>query len=168
MAVWGFSDFRPGKAASAPPVIEVNDRDPSAARETRPKVLMFVHPACPCTRSSLEQLVTVLREHPATADVIFVGQPRDVHEHIAGSLLQSGRIRFISDETGELAHRYSIATSGQCIVYDRDGKLTFSGGITAGKGHIGPSEALVAFCNALDGTCNDQPYAVYGCPLFAQ
>jgi hypothetical protein len=32
-----------------------------------------------------------------------------------------------------------MSTSGECLVYDADGKLRFHGGVTSGRGHEGHS-----------------------------
>jgi hypothetical protein len=57
-------------------------------------------------------------------------------------------------------------TSGHVAVYDRSGTLQFEGGITAGRGHEGPSDGADAALAALTGRrplISTAP--VYGCPL---
>lgn len=44
------------------------------------------------------------------------------------------------DESGAIAHRLGMRTSGHVIAYDRRGVLVYSGGITASRGHAGENE----------------------------
>jgi hypothetical protein len=86
------------------------------------------------------------------------------------------------DEDGAEAARFGAATSGQVLVYGRDGALVFSGGITAARGHFGDNEGSKAIAHfvadprpaaevrerspadASAGNLARTP--VFGCPIF--
>jgi len=70
------------------------------------------------------------------------------------------------DDDGVEAARFGAATSGQVILYDRDGRLLFSGGITASRGHAGDNDgrdAIVSLLGGGRGTRHSSP--VFGCSL---
>jgi len=70
------------------------------------------------------------------------------------------------DDNGEEAKRFHAATSGQTILYDADGKLLFSGGITGGRGHSGENAGRSAIMALLaDGRSHCRETFVYGCSL---
>ena len=85
-------------------------------------------------------------------------------------------------DRGAEANLFGAATSGQTMVYDPGGRLRFSGGITAARGHYGDNVGVSAIARLIDtpefsgraGTVHrNKPVvvastnAVYGCPLFA-
>src|SRR5205823_6234038 len=54
------------------------------------------------------------------------------------------------DEEGAEARYFHAATSGQTLLYDEAGRLLFSGGITAARGHEGDNDGqqtLIALLN---------------------
>jgi hypothetical protein len=72
----------------------------------------------------------------------------------------------ISDLDGVEAGRFHAATSGQTVLYDAEGKLQFSGGITGARGHEGDNAgetAIEELVNAVNSECRQTP--VFGCPI---
>lgn len=72
----------------------------------------------------------------------------------------------IVDEGGRQAERFGATTSGQTYLFDADGALLFSGGITPSRAHQGNSvgrERIIAL--VLDGDAERRESDVYGCPL---
>src|SRR5712691_5642885 len=58
-------------------------------------------------------------------------------------------------------------TSGQTVLYDSQGRLLFSGGITGSRGHSGDNagrSSIVSLVNA--GVADQKETIVFGCPLF--
>lgn len=160
----------PGRAAAAPV-------DWPAASAVRPcagrfTLVLFVHPHCPCTRASLDNLAWALARGQGQVDAhaIFVlpaGAPDRWDETaIRASAAAIPGVRIVVDARGREAGRFGAATSGETLLYDPHGRLVFRGGITAGRGHAGDSpgrRALVAcFAGAAPG-CRALP--VFGCPL---
>lgn len=87
-------------------------------------------------------------------------------------------VTVVRDDSGREALRFGAATSGQTLLYDADGALLFSGGITAARGHAGDNAGrseLVSLLNreqsARARTLNPEQShrdatSVFGCPLF--
>ena len=67
------------------------------------------------------------------------------------------------------ARRFGVRTSGHIFFYGRDGRLLFSGGITAGRGQAGdcPGSRAVLAC-LLETQPETRCSAVYGCPLLLE
>ena len=85
-------------------------------------------------------------------------------------------------DRGAEARLFGAATSGQTMVYDSLGRLLFSGGITAARGHFGDNAGVSAIARLIDTRESDASASavyrnksvvdastntVYGCPLFA-
>lgn len=76
-------------------------------------------------------------------------------------------VNVVEDSAGIEARLFNVATSGQTLLYNTQGQLLFSGGITASRGHFGDNAgegAIVAIVNAEAPTQTETP--VFGCPLF--
>jgi len=79
-------------------------------------------------------------------------------------------VSVVSDEGGEAA-RFGAFTSGQALLYDSNGNLLFSGGITSARGHEGDNngvnaiQSLVASAGADAGPRAESTTPVFGCPL---
>lgn len=134
----------------------------------------MVHPRCPCTRASLYELEALLTQVKGLVNthIVFI-RPRNVDADWEKSDIwqQAHALSGVDisiDEGGREAEIFHSYTSGQVMLYDKDGQLVFSGGITVSRGHVGESEGRRAITNALlsriDSTVPDT--AVYGCPLF--
>ncbi len=76
-------------------------------------------------------------------------------------------IHIVSDQGGALAHRFGAQTSGQTYLYNPAGRLLFSGGLTAARGHEGDSAGLNAALALVRGQTPVQTRTpVFGCSLF--
>ncbi|MHB8382359.1 MAG: RedB protein [Candidatus Binataceae bacterium] len=144
-------------------------------------LVIVIHPHCPCSRASIGELA-ILMAHTGgklAADVVFVEPPGFCERWTKTDLWSSAGsipgVTRIIDRGGE-AKLFGAATSGQTMVYDRNGRLRFSGGITVARGHYGDNDgvsAILATLGAPSGVSRDKPIAyqtkteVYGCPLFA-
>jgi len=135
-------------------------------------LVMAVHPHCPCTRASLSELALVmarLRDR-VRAHVLFTLPPGAERSWAEGGLWSTasdipGVIPLIDSDGMEAAH-FGIETSGHTLLYDRDGALLFSGGITPSRGHEGDSagrDAIVSLVENGASPLNITP--VYGCAL---
>lgn len=150
-----------------------NDASFQASR-TRPALILFVHPHCPCTRATVEQLNHFLARHGERVQtfVVFVRPPgvpvgwerTDIWRTVAGL----PGVTAVVDEKGRDQRRFGARVSGETLLFDAAGRLLFRGGITPSRGHIGPSagsDAIVALLKqpAAVGVC----ISVYGCPLLS-
>jgi hypothetical protein len=162
-----------GKAAAAP-----TDWPAESAikREARKMTLvMIAHPRCPCTRASIEELSRLMTQVQGKLEayVIFIkpeGLPVDWEKTDSWrNATAIPGVTVMVDNNGVEAERFQAATSGQNLLYDQDGKLVFSGGITIFRGHEGDNDgrsAIAAIANGEEAPKNETP--VYGCPLFAE
>lgn len=140
------------------------------ARRT-PTLVMIAHPLCPCTRASLAELakLMVLVDGRLTAYVI-VGDSQLTGPTEKTATFQRAAaipgVRAIADRDGTYRRLFGAATSGQVYLYDEDGQLRFSGGITAARGHEGPSRGrteIASFVN--DRRTAHLSSRVFGCLL---
>ncbi|HTM26341.1 MAG TPA: hypothetical protein VL225_14175 [Vicinamibacterales bacterium] len=163
---------RPGAAAHAPV------RWPAAtalrAAADRPTLVFLAHPQCSCTRASLEELAQVLARVPRSPKtyVVFLkptGLAADWEKTDLWRAAESlPNVALVRDDDGIEARRFGVETSGQTLLYDRGGRLVFSGGITGSRGHGGENAGETALISLLTrGSANGRTPNVYGCPLFA-
>jgi hypothetical protein len=163
---------RPGSSGQAPAVF--SESESGLGSRGRPRLLMFLHPRCPCSKASLGELAEIMARQPrkATVELVFVS-PEGAGPDWAKTALREQAaaipdVRLIDDD-GTLAHRLGAETSGYVLLYGADGKLLFSGGITRSRGHEGDSAGRQAICSLLSGNTDAAVGAktpVYGCPLF--
>lgn len=77
-------------------------------------------------------------------------------------------VTLMHDDDGREARRFGSATSGQTLLYDGDGVLRFSGGITGSRAHAGDNAGRRSLVALLSGGQPDRAATgVFGCPLFA-
>lgn len=134
-----------------------------------PTVLLFAHPRCPCTRASLAEFVALLERLPRDVDasVVFI-QPHDAPtEWRDGDLHQRARTLAVAihEVDGIEAARFGVSSSGHLVIYDGNGELRFSGGITASRGHVGDNLGLATAIAALQRTDSPGHAPVFGCDL---
>jgi hypothetical protein len=144
------------------------------AAADRPTLVFLAHPQCSCTTASLGELAEALARAttlPKTY-VVFL-KPSSMPEGWEKTALWTDAhalpgTTVIRDEDGREAERFGSVTSGQTLLYDADGRLIFSGGITSARGHAGDNAGRAAIVDLL----NQSPAStamtnVYGCSLFA-
>lgn len=165
-------DNTPGAPAHAPaawPAASALARDASGST-----LIMLAHPRCDCTRASLGELAELLaraRQRPRTF-VVFI-KPGGVGAawEKTGTFDQATRIpgvTVIRDDDGAEARRFGVSTSGQTLLYDRDGKLVYAGGITAARGKNGSNAGRSILLEWLaDGRPTQAATQVFGCSLFS-
>jgi hypothetical protein len=77
-------------------------------------------------------------------------------------------VSVVRDDDGVEARAFGAATSGQTLLYDRNGHLQFSGGVTGSRAHQGDNAGRQSLLALLNGGHNVRTATnVYGCPLFA-
>ena len=108
----------------------------------RPTLLIFLHPRCPCSLASLGELADILersRDRVSTHAVVLdsplleSGGRSAIDQALAGL----PQIAIHRDTAGAEAGRFKATTSGHLMLYDVQGRLVFSGGITAAPGPPG-------------------------------
>jgi hypothetical protein len=124
----------------------------------KPTLVLFAHPHCPCTQASLHELDGLLAQtqNRVSAIVVFTipdGVPAGWEK---GDLWNAAAtipgLRVIRDLGGREAHQFDVEGSGHVLLFASSGKLLFSGGITASRGHEGDNVGLTAVVGLiLDG-----------------
>lgn len=170
--LWNY-ESKPGVAAAAP---ELWPAESSIRRaQDSPTLIMLAHPHCPCTRASIGELSRLMTQAQGRvkAYVLFVKPPdfSDGWEQtdLWASAAAIPGVTVMRDDEGVEAGRFGAATSGQTVLYDSDGKLLFSGGITGARGHAGDNAGRTAIVSLLITNESEQKETpVFGCPLFAR
>ena len=162
---------RPGRPADPP--MRWPARSALERTSGRATLVMLVHPRCPCSRASLEELDGIIASAPglATVHVLVVGPPALSDGWEETDLRQKASripgVHLRQDDDGGEAARFGGATSGQVVLYDAAGALVFSGGITPSRGHEGDNDGRAAVLALLLGRPADQMARtpVFGCSL---
>ena len=171
MAVlWRYSTA-PGVPATPPLTWPRDSRvQPSSDRAT---LIVLAHPYCPCTRASIEELDRLMARvgDRMTAHVLFVAPAGVESSWEATDLWRTAAaipgVTVVRDAEGIEAERFHAATSGQVVLYDAAGRLRFSGGITAARGHAGDNPGWSAIVDVLEGAASAASETpVFGCSLF--
>jgi hypothetical protein len=78
-------------------------------------------------------------------------------------------VTVVTDTGGTEASRFGAETSGHTLLFDQDGTLLFSGGITASRGHAGRNAGESAILAAVNGKPGERARTpVFGCSLIRQ
>ena len=166
-AVWAYA-MTPGTAATA------WAQWPSASfsfDRTRPSLVTVLHPECVCSKATLEEVSRLTTEFTdqLTVFVIVDASATGTDSGAATTLLKRVRgmpgVRLIVDHDGREVERFGAKVSGQTFLYDRDGRLQFSGGVTMSRGHVGPNAGTEAIRHVLQSKPAASTAAVFGCVL---
>ncbi|MGV3722962.1 MAG: RedB protein [Actinomycetota bacterium] len=167
--LWRHS-ITPGEAGQAPTGWPANSALRLAAG--RYSLLMWCHPHCPCTRASLAELA---RLKALCGDRLAVTIVFEKPEGYAAEWVRGENWRLASAmpgcnvqvEDGGEAARFGARTSGQTLIFDQDGRLRFSGGLTLGRGHLGENPGFEGARRlVLTGSAPLHEAPVFGCALF--
>jgi hypothetical protein len=174
-AAWGLQKTEsysstPGMAATAPAQWPGSALvTPQAGRST---LVMFIHPQCSCTRASLEELKAILdKTGNAVSAWVVVLKPDGMGDDWAQSdTWETARdmrgVTVVVDNKGTEADRFGALTSGETLLYSPAGKLEFSGGITAARGHVGENSGERRVVSLVStGKADTETHEVYGCGL---
>ncbi len=162
----------PGVAAAAPQILTLELIEPVSPYALRPRVLLFLHERCPCTRSSIEELSRQQRHlEGVRLDIVFSGpatgsDARESIREFVRTKLPNALIR--DDPNGDMARSFGAYTSGFAAMYREDGTLHFSGGLTPSRAHAGPCLGITALHTLTADPSGEATSApVFGCPLFS-
>jgi hypothetical protein len=137
-------------------------------------LVMVAHPKCPCTRATVYELAKIMRlAPPQMRAVLFITRPAGTSDgfertDLWNSAAEIPGVEVHADPEGRVARSFGLSVSGTTSVYDRDGKLSFSGGITSARGHAGDNagaDAILAILSGQNTPLKSTP--VFGCSLFA-
>jgi hypothetical protein len=171
--MWLLSGYEnaPGLAAESPLYWPAESRiQPAHDHAT---LVMLAHPRCPCTRASIGELASIMAHSQGRLSgyVLFIKPEGSSNEWQETDLWQSASsipgVKVILDPDGREARLFSAATSGQTVLYDPQGRLLFSGGITGSRGHFGDNAGQASIVSLVNAEVPDRTEtSVFGCPLF--
>ena len=138
-----------------------------------PTLVLFAHRSCPCTRTTLQELDSILTIAPgrARALIVLLAPANATGDRVGGDLEKRARalpgVQVILDAPGREARRFHVRASGHVVLYSPEGHSLFSGGITQARGHAGDSAGR----RTVLGWLRQEPAAlraalVFGCSLF--
>jgi hypothetical protein len=167
--LWGYENA-PGPVISPPSHWPADSR--IQLTSDRATLVMLAHPHCPCTRASIGELSRLMTQAKdrVTTYVLFLKPAGSSDDWEKTDLWQSAAsipgVNVVVDPEGAEAQRFQAVTSGQTILYDTEGELLFSGGITSSRGHFGDNAGRSAIVSLLnDGKAEDSETFTFGCPL---
>lgn len=136
-------------------------------------VVVFLHPRCPCSRATLEELsrlMTRIADRASVLAVFLAPQSHGENWHQTDQWNAARRIpgvQVIADVDGLEARRFRADVSGRTLLYDADGVRQFDGGITQSRGHAGDNPGSAAIAElVLRGRSATTHGRAFGCPLF--
>lgn len=134
-------------------------------------LVVFLHPECPCSRSTVTELSRLLSKNPrslrVTACLAQWGVDRPENS-MSSALRRIPDVEIIADWDGNIAKRFGAETSGTTAFYDESGRLLFFGGITEARGHEGDNageDVLIALLRG-NSSSSSTRRNVYGCSIF--
>jgi hypothetical protein len=138
----------------------------------RATLVILAHPHCPCTRASIGELALLMTQcQGRVATFVLFFKPEGFPEgwertDLWDSAASIPGVTVLGDQGGVEAARFNGVTSGVAMLYDVDGRLLFSGGITESRGHSGDNEGRSAIASLLTGEGTGQSETpVFGCSL---
>lgn len=139
----------------------------------RSQLLVFLHPFCPCSSATVSELARLAPSVRHRADICVCFASVRSEDVISSSTQLRDRVaeipgvRFIDDHDNQLAEALGVTTSGHTVLYDADGVLRFSGGLTSGRGHEGASPSQAALLRRLSDrdAQSAAEFCTFGCPL---
>ncbi|HEX5735264.1 MAG TPA: RedB protein [Blastocatellia bacterium] len=168
--LWAYEN-RPGPSTT-PPAQWPSDSRIDLATD-RATLVIMTHPHCPCTRASIGELARLMAQAQGrvTAYALFLKPEGSYDDWEKTDLWQSAAsipgVNVVVDDGGAEARRFHAMTSGQILLYDAEGRLLFSGGITGSRGHSGDNAGLSAVVSLLNtGEAEAAETFAFGCPLF--
>jgi hypothetical protein len=159
----------PGRGAAARTMWPARSR--IVPERDRWTLVMLIHPHCSCTRASLQELQRIIEmSGPSLQTYVLVYRPADfqagwekTETFEAAKRLQ--RAHVIVDADGAEAKRFGGFTSGQTFLYDREGALRFSGGITSLRGHAGVNRGSMDVVDIVHARAQQGTHPVFGCAI---
>ena len=136
------------------------------------ELVMAVHPKCSCTRASVVELNQLMQAWSGRVHAIaLVTKPFEVEDlwsetDLVARLREIPNVEVVRDLGGAKSGAFGAQSSGETLLYDAAGQLVFAGGITAFRGHEGPSIGSEALQQIVAGNAAPQTRTrTFGCSL---
>lgn len=135
-------------------------------------LLIFIHPHCPCSRASLAELNRLLTSfhHKLNTIVLFSKPDGKDDSWVKGDLWnQAQRLpntQVYLDDNNTESQKFITNTSGEILLFRKDGILIYHGGITASRGHEGDNKGKSLISKYLKtGKIPKEEGEAFGCIL---
>jgi hypothetical protein len=151
-------EFAPGLGSAKAPTL--------ASKSSSPTLIVVLHSQCTCSLATVDNLVDMPSSERSQLRIhlVFTGPGIDDSPIVRHSeALGAVEREFLSED--QVLTKYGARTSGQAYLYDANGRLRFSGGITDSRGYVGPSKGIEAIEAVLAGRDAISTSPVYGCAL---
>ena len=163
----------PGRVGAVPSTWPAESKiHPESSGQT---LVMLAHPRCPCTRASVGELAQIMArvQGKVRAYVLFLKPDNTGSEWEETDLRRSAAaipgVTVLSDVDGTEAALFGAETSGHTLLFNSNGQLLFSGGITESRGHAGGNAGESAIVSLVNNHAADRAKTfVFGCSLFAR
>jgi len=143
----------PGKPPESAPVKFPKDTKLKLSSD-KDTLVMFVHPQCPCTKASLDQLALLSNRKNLDIDLVCFKpnvMPQGWNENWSlDDWTKQKSVRVLVDLDGAEAKLFDAKTSGQTYLFNQNGNLIFQGGITAARGVTGDNAGFNDLSKVLD------------------
>lgn len=159
----------PGLAADARAVWPASTRVAHAANAST--LVMLIHPHCSCSRASIKELGEIIEKSPRSMQTyVLVYRPSDAKPgwedtEVTRAAHRLLRTRVVIDADGTDAKRFGGFTSGQTYLYDANGRLRFSGGVTSLRGHAGMNRGRADVIRIANAPATRGTHPVFGCAI---
>jgi hypothetical protein len=159
----------PGRAAAAHASWPVKSHiTPARGRWT---LVMLIHPQCGCSRASIQELERIVEmSNPSLQTYMLVYRPADFRSgwektETFEAATRVQRACVVIDTDGHEARLFGGFTSGQTFLYDSEGALRFSGGITSLRGHAGINRGSMDVVDIVNAKVKQGTHPVFGCAI---
>jgi hypothetical protein len=162
----------PGKAAIA------HDPWPEESKVFRPAgawtLVTLIHPHCSCSAATVEELRAILEKAPPSVrSYVLVYKPSEFpagweNTEVVLAARHLPRTKVVLDPDAREAKLFGGFTSGQTFLYDGDGRLRFSGGVTALRGHAGVNRAVAEVVRIAQSHVGTSTHPVFGCAIVSR
>jgi hypothetical protein len=159
----------PGPAATGPPNWPASSG--VARSDGSWSLVMLVHPHCSCSRASVQELAEIVKNAPRHVETtVLVYRPHEMapgweRTAVYTAAKQVRGVRVVVDRDGEAARTFGGFTSGQTFLYDGEGRLRFSGGITSLRGHAGINRGRLDILRIARSRSGSGKHPVFGCAI---
>lgn len=143
--------------------------DSTIAIESRPNLIIFLHPKCSCslaTVNELKKILARLNTENIRKLAIFYCPENESSEWIQTALWEQTRrisdLDVVVDRGGRESRKFGVNTSGHVKLFDRRGKSSFDGGITSSRGCAGDNLGASALSQLIAG----RGKSTHGIPVF--
>ena len=138
---------------------------------TRPMLLNFFNPDCPCSRFNLDHVRALQQRYGTRVRCITVVETQDSREGLRnfGALHLAGE--FVADTQGKIAAAYGVYSTPQAVILDAENRLIYRGNYNTGRYCAEPQSEYARL--ALDALLShatlphfsDTATRAYGCAL---